>query len=171
MICRVVKAPLRLWPAVCVVLFRVSRRPCEDGPLLEEQETEGQRQLHSLLLQQLHTDVDINRSETLCLYLLSWKYNIIMCGKSLKPNVWVLALFHVSWSRSLNFQLSRVFLPAGPQTKILSDVTSQHIQWTSPTTEGKTLEWNVHVSNKICLLAAALISIMRLYLTSAQYKR
>ncbi|XP_073335375.1 RNA-binding protein 41 [Pagrus major] len=40
---------------------RVSRRPCEDGPLLEEQETEGQRQLHSLLLQQLHTDVDINR--------------------------------------------------------------------------------------------------------------
>ncbi|XP_049894824.1 RNA-binding protein 41 [Epinephelus moara] len=40
---------------------RVSRRPCEDGPLLEEQETEGQRQLHSLLLQQLHTDVDIDR--------------------------------------------------------------------------------------------------------------
>ncbi|XP_029028621.1 RNA-binding protein 41 [Betta splendens] len=40
---------------------RVSRTPCEDGPLLEEQETEGQRQLHSLLLQQLDTDVDINR--------------------------------------------------------------------------------------------------------------
>uniref|UniRef100_A0A3P8RR76 RNA-binding protein 41 n=1 Tax=Amphiprion percula TaxID=161767 RepID=A0A3P8RR76_AMPPE len=40
---------------------RVSRRPCEDGPLLEEQETEGQRQLHSLLLQQLHTDIDIDR--------------------------------------------------------------------------------------------------------------
>ncbi|KAM6907180.1 RNA-binding protein 41 [Xenentodon cancila] len=40
---------------------RVSRRACEEGPLLEEQETEGQRQLHSLLLQQLHTDVDINR--------------------------------------------------------------------------------------------------------------
>ncbi|XP_078480181.1 RNA-binding protein 41 [Lampetra planeri] len=40
---------------------RVSRQPCEDGPLLEEQETEGQRQLHSLLLQQLHTDVDIER--------------------------------------------------------------------------------------------------------------
>ncbi|XP_047463513.1 RNA-binding protein 41 [Mugil cephalus] len=40
---------------------RVSRQPCEDGPLLEEQETEGQRQLHSLLLQQLHTDVDIDR--------------------------------------------------------------------------------------------------------------
>ncbi|XP_054873516.1 RNA-binding protein 41 isoform X2 [Amphiprion ocellaris] len=39
----------------------VSRRPCEDGPLLEEQETEGQRQLHSLLLQQLHTDIDIDR--------------------------------------------------------------------------------------------------------------
>ncbi|KAI3374007.1 hypothetical protein L3Q82_022564, partial [Scortum barcoo] len=39
----------------------VSRRTCEDGPLLEEQETEGQRQLHSLLLQQLHTDVDIDR--------------------------------------------------------------------------------------------------------------
>ncbi|KAF3705870.1 RNA-binding protein 41 RNA-binding motif protein 41 [Channa argus] len=40
---------------------RVSRQSCEDGPLLEEQETEGQRQLHSLLLQQLHTDVDIDR--------------------------------------------------------------------------------------------------------------
>ncbi|XP_076025058.1 RNA-binding protein 41 [Genypterus blacodes] len=40
---------------------RVSQRPCEEGPLLEEQETEGQRQLHSLLLQQLHTDVDIQR--------------------------------------------------------------------------------------------------------------
>nr|XP_033955820.1 RNA-binding protein 41 [Pseudochaenichthys georgianus] len=40
---------------------RVSRQLCEDGPLLEEQETEGQRQLHSLLLQQLHTDVDIDR--------------------------------------------------------------------------------------------------------------
>ncbi|XP_030601605.1 RNA-binding protein 41 isoform X2 [Archocentrus centrarchus] len=41
--------------------FIVSRQPCEEGPLLEEQETEGQRQLHSLLLQQLHTDVDIER--------------------------------------------------------------------------------------------------------------
>ncbi|XP_040036557.2 RNA-binding protein 41 isoform X2 [Gasterosteus aculeatus] len=40
---------------------RVSRQLCEDGPLLEEQETEGQRQLHSLLLQQLHTGVDIDR--------------------------------------------------------------------------------------------------------------
>ncbi|XP_035033727.2 RNA-binding protein 41 [Hippoglossus stenolepis] len=40
---------------------RVSRQPCDDGPLLEEQETEGQRQLHSLLLQQLHTDVDFER--------------------------------------------------------------------------------------------------------------
>ncbi|KAF1378277.1 hypothetical protein PFLUV_G00188880 [Perca fluviatilis] len=40
---------------------RVSRQSCEDGPLLEEQETEGQRQLHSLLLQQLHTEVDIDR--------------------------------------------------------------------------------------------------------------
>ncbi|XP_041863837.1 RNA-binding protein 41 isoform X2 [Melanotaenia boesemani] len=40
---------------------RVSRSACEEGPLLEEQETEGQRQLHSLLLQQLHTDVDIDR--------------------------------------------------------------------------------------------------------------
>ncbi|KAM3601806.1 uncharacterized protein V6R79_019125 [Siganus canaliculatus] len=43
------------------MLDRVSRRPCEDGPLLEEQETEGQRQLHNLLLQQLHTDVNINQ--------------------------------------------------------------------------------------------------------------
>uniref|UniRef100_A0A3Q2NZQ3 RNA binding motif protein 41 n=1 Tax=Fundulus heteroclitus TaxID=8078 RepID=A0A3Q2NZQ3_FUNHE len=33
---------------------------CEEGPLLEEQETEGQRRLHSLLLQQLHTGVDID---------------------------------------------------------------------------------------------------------------
>ncbi|KAM4726488.1 RNA-binding protein 41 [Anableps anableps] len=40
---------------------RVSRRACEEGPLLEEQETEGQRQLHSLLLQQLHTSVDVDR--------------------------------------------------------------------------------------------------------------
>ncbi|XP_022594566.1 RNA-binding protein 41 isoform X1 [Seriola dumerili] len=40
---------------------RVTRRSCEDGPLLEEQETEGQRQLHSLLLQQLHTNTDIDR--------------------------------------------------------------------------------------------------------------
>ncbi|XP_026184856.1 RNA-binding protein 41 isoform X2 [Mastacembelus armatus] len=40
---------------------RVSRQSCDDGPLLEEQETEGQRQLHNLLLQQLYTDVDIER--------------------------------------------------------------------------------------------------------------
>ncbi|XP_077597589.1 RNA-binding protein 41 [Stigmatopora nigra] len=40
---------------------RVSRRPCDDGPLLEEQETEGQRQLHGLLLRQLHTQVDFDR--------------------------------------------------------------------------------------------------------------
>ncbi|XP_077360469.1 RNA-binding protein 41 [Festucalex cinctus] len=40
---------------------RVSRQSCEDGPLLEEQETEGQRQLHGLLLRQLHTQVDIER--------------------------------------------------------------------------------------------------------------
>ncbi|XP_051902865.1 RNA-binding protein 41-like isoform X1 [Hippocampus zosterae] len=40
---------------------RVSRRSCEDGPLLEEQETEGQRQLHGLLLRQLHTQVDVER--------------------------------------------------------------------------------------------------------------
>ncbi|KAM4547414.1 RNA-binding protein 41 [Fundulus diaphanus] len=40
---------------------RVSRIACEEGPLLEEQETEGQRQLHSLLLRQLHTGVDVDR--------------------------------------------------------------------------------------------------------------
>uniref|UniRef100_A0A3B4AIA5 Uncharacterized protein n=1 Tax=Periophthalmus magnuspinnatus TaxID=409849 RepID=A0A3B4AIA5_9GOBI len=40
---------------------RISRPECEDGPLFEEQETEGQRQLHSLLVQQLHTHVDIQR--------------------------------------------------------------------------------------------------------------
>ncbi|CAF92810.1 unnamed protein product, partial [Tetraodon nigroviridis] len=40
---------------------RVSRRACEEGPLLDDQETEGQRQLHSLLLQQLHTGVDLER--------------------------------------------------------------------------------------------------------------
>ncbi|XP_078786994.1 RNA-binding protein 41 isoform X1 [Oryzias latipes] len=39
----------------------VSRRACDEGPLLEEQETEGERRLHGLLLQQLHTDVDIDR--------------------------------------------------------------------------------------------------------------
>lgn len=40
----------------------------------------------------------------------------------------------------------------------------------SPITEN-ILEWNVLVSNKICLLAAALNSVMRQYLTSAQYRR
>ncbi|XP_066502703.1 RNA-binding protein 41 [Hoplias malabaricus] len=40
---------------------RVTRHVCEDGPGPEEQETEGQRQLHSLLLQQLDTDVNIDR--------------------------------------------------------------------------------------------------------------
>uniref|UniRef100_A0AAV2J9J7 Uncharacterized protein n=1 Tax=Knipowitschia caucasica TaxID=637954 RepID=A0AAV2J9J7_KNICA len=40
---------------------RVTREQCDDGPLLEEQETEGQRQLHSLLLQQLQTTVDIQQ--------------------------------------------------------------------------------------------------------------
>ncbi|KAK1788084.1 hypothetical protein P4O66_016555, partial [Electrophorus voltai] len=42
-------------------LHRVARHVCDDGPIPEEQETEGQRQLHSLLLQQLHTDVNIDR--------------------------------------------------------------------------------------------------------------
>lgn len=40
---------------------RVTRHACEDGPVLEEQETEGQRQLHSLLVQQLDTDASIDR--------------------------------------------------------------------------------------------------------------
>lgn len=40
---------------------RVTRYACEDAPIPEEQETEGQRQLHNLLLQQLDTDVDIER--------------------------------------------------------------------------------------------------------------
>ncbi|XP_064205620.1 RNA-binding protein 41 [Anguilla rostrata] len=40
---------------------RITRHACEDGPVPEEQETEGQRQLHSLLLQQLDTEADINR--------------------------------------------------------------------------------------------------------------
>lgn len=40
---------------------RVTRRDCNDAPVPEEQETEGQRQLHSLLLQQLDTGVDIDR--------------------------------------------------------------------------------------------------------------
>ncbi|XP_019903796.2 RNA-binding protein 41 isoform X2 [Esox lucius] len=39
----------------------MTRHACEDGPVLEEQETEGQRQLHCLLLQQLDTDVNIDR--------------------------------------------------------------------------------------------------------------
>lgn len=40
---------------------RVTRRDCNDAPVPEEQETEGQRQLHSLLIQQLDTGVDIDR--------------------------------------------------------------------------------------------------------------
>ncbi|XP_030649139.1 RNA-binding protein 41 [Chanos chanos] len=43
------------------LLYRVTRRACDDAPIPEEQETEGQRQLHSLLLQQLDTGVDVNR--------------------------------------------------------------------------------------------------------------
>lgn len=65
------------------MLVRVSRRSCEDGPLLEDQETEGQRQLHSLLLQQLHTEVDIDRSETFCLDL----QNVDLPQKVLHYNV------------------------------------------------------------------------------------
>lgn len=42
-------------------VFRVSHHECEEGPLFEEQESEGQRQLHSLLVQQLQTHVDIER--------------------------------------------------------------------------------------------------------------
>ncbi|XP_062309600.1 RNA-binding protein 41 [Osmerus eperlanus] len=40
---------------------RVTRHACEDGPLLEDQETEGQRRLHGLLVQQLDTDANIDR--------------------------------------------------------------------------------------------------------------
>ncbi|XP_028839662.1 RNA-binding protein 41 isoform X1 [Denticeps clupeoides] len=40
---------------------RVTRRACDDAPIPEEQETEGQRQLRSLLLQQLDTDIDVDR--------------------------------------------------------------------------------------------------------------
>ncbi|KAL0993752.1 hypothetical protein UPYG_G00113220 [Umbra pygmaea] len=40
---------------------RMRHHACEDGPALEEQETEGQRQLHCLLLQQLDTDINIDR--------------------------------------------------------------------------------------------------------------
>ncbi|KAG7484736.1 hypothetical protein MATL_G00053070 [Megalops atlanticus] len=40
---------------------RVTRHSCEDAPIPEEQETEGQRQLHSLLLQQLDTEADLSR--------------------------------------------------------------------------------------------------------------
>ncbi|KAL4660053.1 RNA-binding protein 41 [Arapaima gigas] len=40
---------------------RVARHSCNDGPVPEEQETEGQRQLHSLLVQQLDTEADIDR--------------------------------------------------------------------------------------------------------------
>ncbi|XP_061106501.1 RNA-binding protein 41 [Conger conger] len=46
---------------VFVDMRRVARPPCEDAPIPEEQETEGQRQLHSLLLQQLDTEADIER--------------------------------------------------------------------------------------------------------------
>ncbi|RXM95163.1 RNA-binding protein 41 [Acipenser ruthenus] len=40
---------------------RVSSRPCQDEPLPEEQETEGERQLHNLLRQQLDTTVNIDQ--------------------------------------------------------------------------------------------------------------
>ncbi len=39
----------------------ITRHACDDVPIPEEQETEGQRQLHNLLLQQLDTDVNIDR--------------------------------------------------------------------------------------------------------------
>lgn len=42
-------------------VFSITRHSCNDVPVLEEQETEGQRQLHSLLLQQLDTGADIDR--------------------------------------------------------------------------------------------------------------
>lgn len=42
-------------------MCRVARQVCDDGPVPEEQETEGQRQLHNLLLRQLDTGVDIER--------------------------------------------------------------------------------------------------------------
>jgi len=41
--------------------FSITRHACDDVPIPEEQETEGQRQLHNLLLQQLDTDVNIDR--------------------------------------------------------------------------------------------------------------
>lgn len=64
-----------LWSDVSVWL-RVSRRSSEDGPLLEDQETEGQRQLHSLLLQQLHTNVDFDRSENILFIFSIWTVNV-----------------------------------------------------------------------------------------------
>ncbi|KAI4897554.1 hypothetical protein NFI96_003962 [Prochilodus magdalenae] len=45
----------------CTPSFGVTRQVCDEGPVPEEQETEGQRQLHSLLLQQLDTAVNIDR--------------------------------------------------------------------------------------------------------------
>ncbi|MCI4386339.1 hypothetical protein PGIGA_G00061260 [Pangasianodon gigas] len=51
----------RKWRFSAGSMKRVTRRVCDDGPVPEEQETEGQRQLHNLLLQQLDTDVDIDR--------------------------------------------------------------------------------------------------------------
>ncbi|RXN14367.1 RNA-binding 41 [Labeo rohita] len=44
-----------------LVLIKITRHACNDVPIPEEQETEGQRQLHNLLLQQLDTDVNIDR--------------------------------------------------------------------------------------------------------------
>ncbi|MCJ8740564.1 hypothetical protein PDJAM_G00060410 [Pangasius djambal] len=51
----------RKWRFSAGSMKRVTRRVCDDGPVPEEQETEGQRQLHNLLLQQLDTGVDIDR--------------------------------------------------------------------------------------------------------------
>ncbi|KAI2651100.1 RNA-binding protein 41 [Labeo rohita] len=48
-----------------LVLIKITRHACNDVPIPEEQETEGQRQLHNLLLQQLDTDVNIDRAVTI----------------------------------------------------------------------------------------------------------
>lgn len=71
------------------VLLRVSRRSCEDGPLLEEQETEGQRQLHSLLLQQLHTNVNFDRSENILFRSSQLALEVCnVCSSVMQKQIW-----------------------------------------------------------------------------------
>ncbi|TRY99116.1 hypothetical protein DNTS_007004 [Danionella cerebrum] len=46
---------------ILIITLEVTRHGVEEGPIPEEQETEGQRQLHNLLLKQLDTEARLDR--------------------------------------------------------------------------------------------------------------